>query len=294
MGVDTSKFFPLDEDRRKYLREKLGVGNDEVVMLFVGNEFDRKGLMEVLKALAIVKDDLDKPFSLIVIGEGRGQIEAYRSFEKGNGLDNIVRFLGALPHEYIAKWMQASDIFLLPSYSEGLPIALLEAMATGNCVITSNVGGIPTIVEDGENGLMIEPGDVDKLAELLKRVIPDSKVRSLMGKSAVETAFRNSSEAKSRKLKKLYSQVLNNSRKVQPNLLDVKSKRDSVKAKRSVLLIGPVGIGGVATSNRIFLTSELLNSKYEMRLVDTTRPPTGLGKEATFNFLSAFPISLCV
>jgi len=285
MGVDTAQFFPLSKEKKKRLRKDLGVGIGEVVLLFVGNEFDRKGLMDILKALTIVKKEIDRTFLLFVIGEGRGQIKTYQSFVRDSGLSDIVKFLGALPHEDISRWMKASDIFLLPSHSEGLPIALLEAMATGNCVITSKVGGIPAIVIDGQNGFLIEPGDVDKLAELLKKVIPDKGLRSLISAKAIETAFRNSSEAKSRRLKELYSKVLDKAEKRESMFLhaDAGEKRES---RKSVLLVGPVGIGGVATSNRIFLSSELLNSKFEMRLVDTTRPPTGLGKEATFNLFN--------
>src|SRR5690606_399593 len=89
-------------------------------------------------------------------------------FEQLTGdIKHRIHFLGGVQPDKVAEWMQISDILLLPSYKEGLPSALLEAMATGVVPIASNVGGIPSVIHHGVNGFLLQPGDTDALEAAL-------------------------------------------------------------------------------------------------------------------------------
>ena len=88
-----------------------------------------------------------------------------------NGLTDIVQFLGWINNEQKTELLKQSDILVLPSYNEGLPIAILEALSYGLPVISTNVGSISEAVIDGTNGFLYTPGDVDKLAMNMKQIV---------------------------------------------------------------------------------------------------------------------------
>ena len=88
-----------------------------------------------------------------------------------------VRFLGPLPREDVLKVFRAADAALLTSAWENLPHTVLEALAVGTPVVATAVGGVPEVVRDGENGLLVAPGDLDGLAEAIRRVSADEPLR---------------------------------------------------------------------------------------------------------------------
>jgi len=141
-----------------------------------------KGIETLLKALQDITDA-----ELVVVGDGpeRENLEKLASDLK---LENRVRFVGQVPHDQIWKHLFSSSIFVLPSLSEGLPRALLEAMACGLFVIASKVGGIPEVIKDGWNGILVSPHD--------PKALKDAIVRSLGDRKLVETTGeRNKLEA---------------------------------------------------------------------------------------------------
>ena len=98
------------------------------------------------------------------------------------GLAGVVHFLGPRPD--VPDLLNAMDIFVLPSYSEGMSLALLEAMAAGLPVIATAVGGTPEVVTDGENGLLIPPRDAEALAGALERLLADPALAQHLGANA--------------------------------------------------------------------------------------------------------------
>jgi glycosyltransferase involved in cell wall biosynthesis len=109
----------------------------------------------------------------------------------------------------VVDWLRAMDIFVLSSDSESFPNALLEAMACGCCVVGSNVGGVPELIQDGENGLLFRSGDVNDLVAKLTGVIQSRELRDRLGSNAARTARESFSIGIAvRKTESLYEELL--------------------------------------------------------------------------------------
>jgi glycosyltransferase involved in cell wall biosynthesis len=161
-----------------------------------------KGHRVLLEALAEGGDRLDR-IELDLVGDGPLRSELEELVER-LGLGSRVRFHGDLTEHVVVGMLEAADLFVLPSVierngdTEGIPVALMEAMAAGVPVVASRLTGVPELVHDGETGLLVEPGDVpglaDRLAELL--AAPDAAVgRAAAGRYLVEHEFSLASSA---------------------------------------------------------------------------------------------------
>ena len=149
-----------------------------------------KGLSTLLNALGDLND-----FELLIVGDGPERDSLERQAESLE-IQDKVRFIGQVSHEKIWEYLLSSSIFILPSLSEGLPRALLEAMACGLFVVASKVGGIPEVVRDGWNGILVDPGDVQALREAVKRALADKNLIETVGE-------RNKREAQEFTLEKV-------------------------------------------------------------------------------------------
>ena len=129
-------------------------------VLFAGRLSPEKGIEELLAATA--------GMNLVVAGDG-----PLRPLVPGA--------LGFVPHDELERLYDRAAVVVLPSYREGLPLCVIEAMAHGRPVVASNVGGIPELVEDGVTGLLVEPGDVDGLRATIERLLQDPALRRRMG-----------------------------------------------------------------------------------------------------------------
>jgi len=146
-------------------------------VLFVGGIGARlKGLFDVIYAAAIVKKKTDKVIFVLI---GCSGVKGLRSLCAKEGLMSTVTILDYIHGPNKTKVFEESDIFVLPSYAEGLPITMLEAMAAGLPIIATSVGAIPDVIEDGKNGFLIRAGDYRSLAEkiILLKNNPDLKRR---------------------------------------------------------------------------------------------------------------------
>ena len=161
MGVDAARF-AVDAATREATRARLSDGGGPLVIC-VAHLVARKNVVSAVEALALMERG-----QLVLVGDGpeRGYLER-RSSELG--VRDRVRFLGAVRPEEVPALLAASDAFVLPSLYEGRPIALLEAMAAGLPVVASPVGGIPEIVDEGTNGLLVDARDAAGLARALER-----------------------------------------------------------------------------------------------------------------------------
>ena len=171
-GVDTTYFAPNEQKVTAPIEVKQASGK----AVFVGRLTTQKGVDLLLRAWA----QLVEPRQLILVGEGaeRSSLEALGS---ELDLDNVT-FTGSTND--VRSYLQQADLFVLPSRSEGIPNALLEAMACGLPVVASAVGGIPDVVQDGESGLLVPPDDVPALAGAIGRLLADSDLRRQMGQKA--------------------------------------------------------------------------------------------------------------
>lgn len=181
-GVETDLFRP-DQEQRRNTRKTLAILNEEKVLLFFGFVTKQKGLHLIIKALPTILKN-NKYVKLMIVGEGEYLDEA-RLMLKQSGLENYAIFTGHIPHKDASHYINASDIFVMPTLrQEGLPFALIEAMACQKPVIASRIGGIPSVIVDGINGLLISPGDVSALAEKVISLLNNKNLSDKLAENA--------------------------------------------------------------------------------------------------------------
>ncbi|MEA5582951.1 glycosyltransferase [Nodularia harveyana UHCC-0300] len=147
-------------------REKLGIAPDEVVLGFCGELREKKGQQFLLNALTKVRGQ--RPACLLIIGEVRPSQDSALQLYKTQQPENAARIIvtGHLSNSgLVAEYLRLCDVYLQPSLWEGMPNALLEAMACGCCCIASDAGGIPEVISHGENGFILPRSQLHKLGE---------------------------------------------------------------------------------------------------------------------------------
>ncbi|GAB3274055.1 glycosyltransferase [Parahaliea aestuarii] len=151
---------------------------DVVRYVYMGEVGQRKGIYDLLPAFGELCKVCDK-VELIVCGSG--EIDAARALALQCGIADKVTFVGWISGDDKYAMLNSADVLVLPSYHEGLPMAILEAMSLGKCVVSSTVGGIPEVIASGENGLLHSPGDIPALVELLGRAA-NAQCRDQLGR----------------------------------------------------------------------------------------------------------------
>jgi len=158
-GYDKNLFKPIPLYEA---RKKLGLPLNKKILLSVGNLVDVKGHTYLVDAMRIV---LKKRNDVILVIVGSGPLkERLQKKAKKLGLNEKILFVGWKKHNEIPLWMNGSDLFVLPSLSEGFPTVIPEAMACGKPVIGTRVGGVPEIVSHQELGILLNPGDSEVAA----------------------------------------------------------------------------------------------------------------------------------
>ena len=181
-GIDMERYAP-DPKVRYEERTRLGISNDELLVGAVGNLYAVKGHRYLLEALAQVRQSAPNIRCVIA---GRGELRAdLERHAAVLGIASNVQFLGF--YDRVPALLQAIDVFVHPSVSEGLPLAVLEAMASGKPVIATRVGGIPEVVVHGRNGLLAAPASAEDLARQLEAILVSPSIGRRLGEEARET-----------------------------------------------------------------------------------------------------------
>jgi phosphatidylinositol alpha-1,6-mannosyltransferase len=177
-GVDADRFKPAH----------LMPDGDPLKLLCVGRLIERKGQHHLIDAVKRLTDEgLDLSLDLIGTGDARSANEAQAA---RLGLGDRVRFLGYVPREEISQHYTAAHVFVLPSYNEGMSVALLEAMASGLPVIVTPTGGTAELVTSGINGFIVNWGDVNALAYRVQNLAHDRWLARRMGQESRKRAER--------------------------------------------------------------------------------------------------------
>jgi glycosyltransferase involved in cell wall biosynthesis len=158
-------------------------------ILFVGNLSERKGVTDLLHALGRPGFD-NLQFELVLAGGG--DVAGYQAKAKDLGVDKLVRFTGWSEQKDVAALMAQADILVLPSYDEGLPLVVLEALANGVAIVCTPVGEIPSALRHGVTACFVTPGDVTGLAESLQNLLLRPGVLRMLevnGKALYEKNF---------------------------------------------------------------------------------------------------------
>lgn len=176
-------------------------------MLFLGRLNRGKGAYDLLEAFSRITNENGLPGPQLWLG-GDGEIEACREAAVRLGIADRVKFLGWVRGDDKQRLLEQASMYVLPSYREGLPMSVLEAMASGLPVVTTRIGGIPEAVTDGVEGYLIEAGDIASLSDRLQRLTTSPQDAARMGRAArsrVEAEF--SAQVIVPRLEAIYAEV---------------------------------------------------------------------------------------
>ncbi|WP_336003372.1 glycosyltransferase family 4 protein [Halorientalis halophila] len=150
---------------------------DPVRLVFVSNLVPRKGVSELLDALDELERTVERPFRVDIAGDGplAAEVQAFVADR------DYVTYHGYVSEERKRELLAKGSVFVLPTYAEGLPIAMLEGMASGNAIVSTAVGAIPEVIDE-DNGLLVEPGDEEALVSALATLIRDPERTEAMAR----------------------------------------------------------------------------------------------------------------
>jgi len=188
-GVDCSTFVPSIDNRQGF-RRSLGLNDDDVLVMSLGQIRAAKGIAVLLESIPEILTS-NRHVKVLIAGSGPMAPLVLRWTNQQPKLikDKIILVPRNITEPELPRFFAACDIFVLPSYWEGSPLSLLEAMACGTCPVASRVGDIPHTIENGVNGCLVEPGNSKELARIISHLSLNSELRQSLGKASAQTAM---------------------------------------------------------------------------------------------------------
>jgi D-inositol-3-phosphate glycosyltransferase len=205
-GVEHAFFTPGDQAGA---RRAINVDPDVPFILFVGRIQPLKGPDVAIRALAALGRP-DAQLAIVGGASGRnGDVQASEAHALVDelGLHGQVHFIEPKPHHILSTWYRAADIVLVPSRSESFGLVALEAASCGVPVVASAVGGLLSLVDDGETGYLIDGRNPDNYADAMRRILDDSELAASMGKAGVERAKDYTWRAAAERLRDVYAEL---------------------------------------------------------------------------------------
>jgi glycosyltransferase involved in cell wall biosynthesis len=204
-GIQLDKFHPVKSEEKDQIRSKWSLQKEEAVVGIVSKLWEGKGHTVLIEAFKLLKEKI-KDAKLVIVGEGYLYDELFRRVGN-NGLRDSVLFTGFQMD--VSEIIATFDVAVLPSFFEGMGRVILEAMAMEKPIVASRVGGIPDLIDQGINGLLVRPGDARELADALERVLSDNGLAKKLGKEGrkkIKDQF--SADVMVRSIEKLYRELL--------------------------------------------------------------------------------------
>ncbi|PLX44071.1 MAG: hypothetical protein C0609_06405, partial [Deltaproteobacteria bacterium] len=203
VSVEQAKAVELHTDKTS-VRNELGIAEDSIMALSAGRLSVEKGFSHLLDAISLIAADL--PIKFVICGDGAMEMEL-RDRARSLGIENRCLFAGF--RRDIQEVMAASDLYVLPSLTEGLPNVVLEAFSYGKPVVATAVGGVPELVEDGVNGILVPPGEPRALAEAVQALVVSPDLMEEYGKAGrTRVSEEFSFKEQTVKLERIYRDVL--------------------------------------------------------------------------------------
>ena len=205
-GVNIDRFFPSSKGIAQ-VRRRYGIAPGAKLLLSVRSLTFRKGLDVLIRAMPHILE-AEPAVTALLVGDGPER-ERLVSLRNELGLQDKVIFAGRVPNAELAPYENACDLFVIPSREEGFGVAAAEAMACGKPVVGTTAGGLVETIENNQTGLLVEPDNVEQLAEAIIRVLKDKSLATRLGRNArhkVETDFNWVNVA--RRTVELYESVL--------------------------------------------------------------------------------------
>jgi glycosyltransferase involved in cell wall biosynthesis len=181
-------------------------GRDTVTTVFMGAMGDRKGAFDLAEAFIPVAKS--RPQARLIMA-GNGEVDRVRTILREGGVIDQTEIYDWVGPDERDKLLRRADAFILPSYNEGLPMAMLEAIGYRLPPIVTPVGGIPEVIKDGENGLLVNPGDKEAISAAITRLVDSPNERTSMGAAARKTAEDYDVKKYIRKIEDLYREMSN-------------------------------------------------------------------------------------
>ena len=216
-GVDLGVFRPM---RQSDAREALGRDQCERIVLFVGRIEQIKGIDVLLRALGLLffrHPELRNDVCLLVVGGALDPNDDSPEIEKVEELQRLVHqhrmeanvsFVGSMDQQRLALFYAAADVCAVPSLTESFGLVALEAMACGTPVVGTRVGGLQTLIDHGESGLLVPAGDYQALAESIATVLTDHRLRMHLAHGARDRAEHYSWRSVGDRIEGLYAKIL--------------------------------------------------------------------------------------
>jgi len=204
-GVDAEQFC---NHSRKDIRQKLSLKEDEKVIIFVGTIAPIKGVIYLIEAMSLIKQKRPET-RLLIVGDGEERYNLVMLVRKLN-LEECTIFSGRIFHADVPKYLAASDVFVLPTLSEGFPNTIAEAMAAGLPIVSTRVRGLSEIVAEGNNGFLVEPRNPAQLAEKILLILHNDILRDEMSANNKTWAKQHTWEKVAERLEEVCSGIVKN------------------------------------------------------------------------------------
>jgi len=180
-GIDTETFQP---SAHTTLREKYGLEKNKII-LTVSKLQDQKGIQNIILALPRILREI-KNAKLFIVGDGNYRADLERIVQKNNLEDKVI-FTGTIPIQNLPEYFNTCDVFVNPTIRQnGYDLTILEAMACEKPVVVSSIGSVPTAIADGIDGILVPPGNIEKIANAVLHILQDTTGSLRLGKSARE------------------------------------------------------------------------------------------------------------
>ena len=206
LGLEESKIIVLPNPVKLPSSIKYSKGSNIVKFVFLGRIGDRKGAFELIKAFAQIPAQQRNLATLTMAGDG--DVEVARNLVKDLDLIEKIIILDWVNSQERDALLTESDVFVLPSHNEGLPMAMIEAMSFGLSVITTPVGGIPELITHNNNGILVEPGNIQELSSAMQSLIENDDIRNSLGIKAEQSVASLDIQKYCMSLKSVYQELV--------------------------------------------------------------------------------------
>lgn len=201
VGIDLDKFQKQEPTRQK-IRDKFGIPEDKIILMSVGELTKRKNHIVVIEALACLKE-----YDILYVICGDGPLKAQlRAKAEELGVRDRLKLLGF--RKDIAELHRAADIFVFPSLQEGLPVAVMEAMASGLPLVASKIRGNEDLISNNQGGYLIKPRDSEQIAKAIERMILNPKKREKMEKHNFEIIKNYGQKTVLQKMNEFFDEIV--------------------------------------------------------------------------------------
>ena len=201
VGIDLDKF-QKKEPTRQEIRSKLGIPESKIILMSVGELTKRKNHMVMIEALARLKE-----YDILYVICGDGPLKAQlRAKAEELGVRDRLKLLGF--RKDIAELHKAADIFVFPSLQEGLPVALMEAMASGLPIVASKIRGNEDLISNNQGGYLVNPTDSEQVAKAIEKMIQNPKKREKMEKRNLEIITKYGQETVLQKMDEFFDEIV--------------------------------------------------------------------------------------